>query len=157
MNLSPLRRTTFRAGPVVLATVFALLPTGTAAAAPGRVKAEVELGCDPGTWHVEYTAESSGHVPGSTVRTRIDVHTVDEYGPDKETGEGPYGLGVAVTTGDVKRKVDAKGRWSTHEVLSRGPRPAGYPRSHTRTTTVILQVADGTGWATAESECTLTV
>ncbi|MFI9244929.1 hypothetical protein ACIGXF_20595 [Streptomyces sp. NPDC053086] len=157
MHLSSLHRIGFRAGSVVLAPVFALLPTGTTAAASGPVKAEVRLGCDPDSWRVQYTAGSTGHAPGSTVTTRIDVRTVDEYGPDKVTGEGPYGLGSAVTTGDVRRRTDATGAWSAHEVLSRGPRPSGHPRSHTRTTTVTLQVTDGTGSATAEGECSLAV
>ncbi|MFI2761882.1 hypothetical protein ACH5A3_23930 [Streptomyces echinatus] len=157
MTLSPLRRIGFGVGPVVLGTVFALVPAGTASAAPGPVKARLKLACDPDTWRVEYTAGSTGHAPGATVTTRIDVSVVDEYGPDEVTGEGPYGLGSAAGTGDVKRKADARGAWSTREVLSRGPRPSGHPRSHTQTTTVTLHVADRTGWAMAENECTLTV
>ncbi|GHI10175.1 hypothetical protein Scel_84960 [Streptomyces cellostaticus] len=113
------------------------------------------MGGSRGTWQVEYTAGSIGHAPGATLTTRIG--TVDEYGPDKATGKGPYGLGDTATTGDVNRKADATGAWSTHEVVNSGPRPSGSPRSHTRTTTVTLHVADRAGSATAEDKCTLTV
>ncbi|MEU3830248.1 hypothetical protein GT045_05195 [Streptomyces sp. SID486] len=157
MHFSPLSRTGFRVGSVVLAPVFALLPAAATSASSGLVRAEVGLGCDPDTWRVQYTASSFGHVPGSTVTTRVDVAVVDEYGPDEVTGEGPYGLGSAATTGDVSRKADAAGAWSVHEVLSRGPRPSGHPRSHTRTTTVTVHVSDHTGTATAEGTCTLAV
>ncbi|GAA2783726.1 hypothetical protein GCM10010521_72790 [Streptomyces rameus] len=157
MCLPPLCRTGLRVGSVVLAPVFALLPAGATSAASGPVRAEVRLGCDPDTWRVRYTVGGFGHAPGSALTARIDVRVVDEYGPDKVTGEGPYGLGSATTTGDVSRKADAAGAWSVHAVLSRGPRPSGYPRSHTQATTVTVHVSDGTGTATAEGECLLAV
>ncbi|WP_018685313.1 hypothetical protein [Actinokineospora enzanensis] len=142
---------------VVLASVSSLGFVVPAAAVARPVKAEVKLKCRPGTWRVDYTAGSGRHAPGAVVTTRIDLGVVDEYGPDKVTGAGPYGLGSAATTGDIVRTTDGKGAWSIHEVLSYGPRPSGYPRSHRQTTTVTLYVDDGNGPVTATDTCTLMV
>lgn len=153
MRIVPARRSAV----LVFALALLLLPAATATAATRPVKANLKLSCAPETWQVAYTAGSTGHAPGATVRTRIDIGVVDEYGPDKVTGAPPYGLGSATTTGDVDRKADAKGSWSTREVLSQGPRPAGHPRSRERTTTVSLRVEDGPAWDTASAKCTLRV
>ncbi|MFD7629005.1 hypothetical protein ACFV7Q_23740 [Streptomyces sp. NPDC059851] len=157
MKASLVRRTALRTGALVLGSLAVLLPAAVVQAAPARTQAEIELSCDRNTWEVKYTAGSTGHAPGARVRSRIDISTIDEYGQDRVTGEPAYGLGAAATTGDVYRVADPHGAWSTHEVLSAGPRPSGYPRSHTRTTTVTLQVDDGRTRNGYKAECTLSV
>ncbi|MFH8800816.1 hypothetical protein ACH4F6_14635 [Streptomyces sp. NPDC017936] len=158
MTSSRVRRTALRAGVAVCAPALALLPALPASAASGTVEQEVRLDCDPATWRVEYTAGSGGHAPRSTVTTRIDIGTVDEYGPDKVTQAPPYGLGSAATTGDVNRETDATGAWSTHEVLDPGGGvPSGHPRALSRTFSVVLRVDGGTGPVTTEARCTLQV
>ncbi len=157
VNAFPIRRTALRTGALALGSLTALFPAPGVQAAPVPPRAEVKLSCDPATWRVEYTAGSTRHAPGVDVKSRIDISVIDEYGPDKVTGEGPYGLGSASTTGDVYRVTDALGAWSTHEILDRGPRPSGHPRSHERTITVTLRVEEGQAWATDQATCTLRV
>jgi hypothetical protein len=142
-------------------TALSTLLSVSAMAAHKPVRAEVKISCDPGTWRVEYTANGSGHTAGSTPLTRIDVGVIDQYGPAQSMPAGtpqagPYGLGSAATTGDVARPADTDGAWSTRGVVTEGGRPSGYPRTHTRTTTVTLHVKDGKQQATAEDTCTLT-
>ncbi|PPK65610.1 hypothetical protein V5P93_005080 [Actinokineospora auranticolor] len=149
--------TTRALGATVLAAALLLGTTTPATATPRPVKASVRLKCAPGTWRVEYTASTRGHAPATTITTRVDIGVVDEYGPDKVTGEPPYGLGAAATTGDIPHTVDARGKWTTHEVLGTGPRPSGFPRARKQTTTVTLHVDGGTGLTTATDTCTLRV
>lgn len=155
MNAFLIRRTVLRTGALVLGSLAALFPAPGVQAAPVPPRAEVKLSCDPGTWRVEYTAGSTRHAPGASVKSRIDISVIDEYGPDKVTGEDPYGLGSASTTGDVYKVADALGAWSTHEILDRDSRPSGHPRSHERTITVALRVEEGQAWATEQARCTL--
>jgi hypothetical protein len=160
MNTLGTRRTALRGGAIALTALSTLLSV-PAVAAPKPVKAEVKISCDPGTWRVEYTASGNGHAAGSTPLTRIDIGVIDQYGPDQSMPAGspqagPYGLGSTATTGDVARTADTDGAWSTHGVVTEGGHPNGYPRTHTRTTTVTLHVKDGNQQATAEDTCTLT-
>ncbi|WP_412075601.1 hypothetical protein ACLF6K_06700 [Streptomyces xanthophaeus] len=51
MNASPVRRTELRTGALVLGALTALLSGVEAQAAPTLIRAEIQLSCDPNTWH----------------------------------------------------------------------------------------------------------